>query len=212
MKNSSLTLGVKNCVINGSSTRVFKYFNGALSCFNWMVANVWECAARECFFLLFCPFLFFLSMFCTNRTETLECVAVPFTFDWDFKEPRRGAIQITGKIWTRHKQMFPPRVFAREPRFWKKNNNVNVFSLGKKKKKRFVSCRLSEDAVQFCVILMNDCQFCCACVFFFVCLYLHSEIFWENSLAYLMFFLSACTLTPSRAATLGDETLITKSV
>lgn len=32
----------------------------------------------------------------------------------------------------------------------------------------------SEDAVQFCVILMNDCQFCCACVFF-VCLYLHSE-------------------------------------
>lgn len=66
---------------------------------------------------------------------------------------------------------------------------------------------VSEDAVQFCVI-MNDCQFCCACVFF-VCLYLHSE-FLEKSLAYLM--LSVRLYTTLHTTTPGGETLITKSV
>ena len=60
---------------------------------------------------------------------------------------------------------------------------------------------VSEDAVRFCVILMNDCQFCCACVFF-VCLYLHS--------AYLSV---VCPYTtPHTQPPPGDETRITKSV
>ena len=93
------------------------------------------------FNFLFCPFFFFfffLFMFCTDRTETLERVAVPFTFDWDFKEPRCGAIQITGKIWTRHKQMFhSPRVCPGASILKKKKIIMWMcFRWGKKKKKK----------------------------------------------------------------------------
>lgn len=213
MKNSSLTLGVKNCVINGSSTRVFKYFNGALSCFNWMVANVWECAARECLFFFYFV-LFYFSCPCSVPIGLKHLNVLPF-LSRSIETLRSRDVELfklQEKFGLDINKCFLPACLPGSLDFEKKIIMWMCFRWEKKKKKRFVSCRLSEDAVQFCVILMNDCQFCCACVFFFVCLYLHSEIFWENSLAYLMFFLSACTLTPSHAATLGDETLITKSV
>lgn len=46
---------------------------------------------------------------------------------------------------------------------------------------KVVSCRLWGCGSKSCVILMNDCQFYCACVFF-VRLYLHSEFFGDKKM------------------------------
>ena len=144
MKNSSLTHGVTNCIINGSSTRVFKYFNGALSCFNWMVANVWECAAREClfyfYFFSFCPFSFFPFMFCADRTETLERVAVPFTIRSRLLRSRDvELIQMTGKFGPDINKCFLPACLPGSLDFEKKKTNKKkmwmCFRWEKKKKK-----------------------------------------------------------------------------
>ncbi len=66
---------------------------------------------------------------------------------------------------------------------------------------------VSEDAVRFCVILMNDCQFCCACVFF-VCLYFALWIFGKITCISDVF--SVRLYTTLHTTTLGDETRITK--
>ena len=226
MKNSSLTHGVTNCIINGSSTRVFKYFNGALSCFNWMVVNVWECAAREClfyfYFFSFCPFSFFPFMFCADRTETLERVAVPFTIRSRLLRSRDvELIQMTGKFGPDINKCFLPACLPGSLDFEKKENkqkkNVNVFSLGKKKKKRFVSCRLSEDAVQFCVILNEWLSILlCLCVF----LRLFVFALWNflgkltciSDVFFCFFFLSACARHLHTRRPWVTKTLITKSV
>lgn len=151
---------------------------------NWMVANVWECAALEC------VILFVLFMFCTNHRQlrildwNTECVI--FHAHRDFLRSRdMENIPITGQF------KFGLTLSVT----WQM---ILLQELEKKLGDQMWMCFLerlfhvvSEDAVQFCVILMNDCQFCCACVFF-VCLYLHSE-FWKNHL-HIWCFLSACTL------------------
>lgn len=147
----------------------------------------------------------FLFMFCPNHRQlrildwNAECVVV-FHVRWQFEEPRHGNIQITGqfKIWILRRQNF---LLVSLPGAQKLGFQMWMCFLER------LFYVVSEDAVQFCVI-MNDCQFCCACVFF-VCLYLHSE-FLEKSLAYLM--LSVCLYTTLHTMTLGGETLITKSV
>ncbi|KAJ0062257.1 hypothetical protein NL108_002581 [Boleophthalmus pectinirostris] len=59
--------------------------------------------------------------------------------------------------------------------------------------------------MRYVVILLNDCQFCCACVFSclyfalrFFCFFIFSEKSFKKkpkiSLAYLMFLMPACTL------------------
>lgn len=92
-------------------------------------------------------------------------------------------------------------------KYWTILTNVKDWRLSKCvfRKGCFMS---SEEAVEFCVILMNDCQFCRACVFF-VCLYLHSEFFGGEITRTSDV---SCPLDTSHDDPPGDKTLITKSV
>lgn len=126
---------------------------------NWIVANVWECAARFC-----------------------SC-SVPIIDSWGFRTGTLNVLLFFMFTETLSSQdlEIPQLLYSLKSGLtllvtWHKQNcstHAHAWKLGSQMWIRFLE-RLfhvvSEDAVQFCVILMNDCQFCCACVFF-VCLY-----------------------------------------
>lgn len=102
MKNSSLTNGLKLYHQWQLYLCVSVFQQGTLL-LNWMVANVWECAALERLCLWQLRILDWNTWMCCS-----SCL-------WDFKEPRHGNIQITGQF----------------PKFWSSKtgiSNVNVFS------------------------------------------------------------------------------------
>lgn len=179
MKNSSLTHGLK-LYHQWQLYLCVSVFQWDALLLNWTVANVWECAAP------FCSCSVPIRDSWGFGTETLNALLFfMFTESLRRRDLEIPQLQYSLKsgltlLVTWHKLNCSPHACA-----WKLGFQMWICFLER------LFHVVSEDAVQFCVILMNDCQFCCACVFF-VCLYLHSE-FLEKSLAYLLFSVSLYT-------------------